>query len=90
MRLNCTFKIAVIISLFLSGLTVYSQSTSPFISQLEGLNEGKEAKISMTDGITGNDYIVQYRLKNTANWLDSPVKKKKHGCFRGDSNRIGK
>lgn len=77
MHLNYTLKTAVIIALFLSCFTAYSQSSTPFISQLEGMNEGKEVKITMIDGIIGKDYTIQYRLKNTVDWLDSPVKIKR-------------
>lgn len=56
----------------------YIPPTPPFISQLEGLNEGKEAKITITDGYSGADYTIQYRLKNASVWTDSPVKFKKN------------
>ncbi|GAB3524603.1 fibronectin type III domain-containing protein [Emticicia fontis] len=75
MRVNPTIRTAVIIALLLSCFNTYSQT--PFISQLEGLNGGEEAKVTMIDGIMGKDYTIQYRLKNTSDWTDSPVKIKK-------------
>jgi hypothetical protein len=78
MHLKFTLKTAVIITLLLSCFTAYSQTSIPFISQLEGLNEGKEAKISMIDGLMSQDYVIQYRLKNTTDWTDSPVKIRKN------------
>lgn len=56
----------------------YVEPQLPFITQLEGLNEGKEAKVSMIEGNMGESYTIQYRLKNIANWTDSPVKIEKN------------
>lgn len=77
MRLNYILKTALIITLFLSCFNTYSQSSAPFINRLEGLNDGREAKIYLEDGIEGKDYLIQYRIKNTTNWFDSPLKIRK-------------
>jgi len=78
MRLHFTLKTAVIIGLFLSLTNTYAQSNAPFISQLEGMNGGKEARLTITDGILNTDYVVQYRLKNATDWIDSPFKIRKN------------
>lgn len=78
MRLHFILKTAVIISLFLSLTNTYAQSNAPFISQLEGMNGGKEARLTITDGILNTDYVVQYRLKNATDWIDSPLKIRKN------------
>lgn len=77
MRLNFTLKTAVIIGLLLSVTNTYAQNNAPFISQLEGLNGGKEAKLSITEGILDAPYTIQYRLKNATDWIDSPVEIRK-------------
>ncbi|RFS16403.1 fibronectin type III domain-containing protein [Emticicia sp. C21] len=81
MRLYSNLNPAVIIALLLSCLTAYSQT--PFISQLESLNEGKETKITIADGVIGQDYTIQYRLKNTSSWTDSQVKIKRNTDVTG-------
>lgn len=55
----------------------YIPPTPPFISQLEGLNEGKEAKLSMKNVVSGKQYAIQYRLKSSKDWVDSSVKIKR-------------
>lgn len=77
MRLHFTLKIAVIIGLLLSVTNTYAQNNAPFISKLEGLNGGKDAKLSITEGILDAPYTIQYRLKNVTDWIDSPVKIRK-------------